>query len=77
MSMSKEENITQIIDGIYISTFKPKKEETIFVTIDIDKVDLDIAQTIFKVIAEMFPENNTILKTDGITIESILEDDLK
>lgn len=75
--MSKEENITQIIDGIYISTFKPKKEETIFVTIDIDKVDLDIAQTIFKVITEMFPENNTILKTDGITIESILEDDLK
>ncbi len=34
MLISKEENITQIIDGITLSTFSPKEGETIFITID-------------------------------------------
>lgn len=77
MSISKEENITQIIDGIKLSTFSPKERETIFITIDLDKIDLDMAQTIFKGVVKLFPSHNVCLKTDGITLESQLEDNLK
>ena len=77
MLISKEENITQIIDGITLSTFSPKEGETIFITIDQDKIDLDMAQAIFKAIERLFPFHNVCLKVDGIALESQMEDDLK
>ena len=77
MLISKEENIVQIIDGITLSTFNPKEGETIFVTVDLNKIDLDMAQVIYKRIAQLFPSHNVYLKTNGITLESQLEDDLK
>lgn len=77
MSISKEEKITQIIDGIKLSTFSPKEGETIFITIDLNKIDLDMAQIVFEKIAELFPLHSVCLKTEGITLESQLEDDLK
>lgn len=75
--MSKEENITQILDGVTLSTFHPKEGETIFVTIDINKIDLDLGQAIFEVVKTAFPGFDVMLKIDGITIESMMEDDLK
>ena len=77
MSISKEENITQIIDGIKLSTFSPKEGETIFITVDLNKIDLNMTQAIFKEIKKLFPFHNMCLKVDGIALESQTEDDLK
>ena len=77
MSISKEENITQITDGIKLSTFSPKEGETIFVGIDLNKSDLDTVQAIFKGIEKLFPFNNVCLITNDMTLESKMEDDLK
>lgn len=77
MLTSKEENITQVIDGIKLSTFSLEEGDTIFVTVDLNKIDLDMAQTIFEKIVETFPLHNVYLKTDGITLESQSEDNLK
>ena len=77
MSISKEENITQIIDGIKLSTFSPKEGETIFITVDSNEFDLYTRQKIFEAINQLFPSHNICLKEKGITLESQMEDDLK
>lgn len=77
MLTSKEENITQVIDGIELSTFSLEEGDTIFVTVDLNKINLDMAHTIFEKVVESFPSHNVYLKTDSITLESQLEDDLK
>ncbi|MDV3428814.1 MAG: hypothetical protein LIR50_17625 [Bacillota bacterium] len=77
MWISKEENITQIIDGITLSTFNPRKEEIVVVTINPDKIDLDCAKEIYNIIDNFFINNKVILKLDGITLEAMYEDDLK
>ncbi len=75
--MSNEENNTQILDGVTLSTFHPKEGETIFITVDTDKIDLYLAQSIFEVVKTAFPSFSIVLKLDGTTIESLMEDDLK
>ena len=75
--MSKEINKIEIQKHIKLTTFRPKKGETIFVTIPPWEYDIEQAQMIFKAVQELFPDNNVMLKFDGITIESMMEDDLK
>lgn len=77
MSIHKEENIVQIINGIKLSTFSPKKGETIIVTINPDLYDRDFCSQIHKCVSKYFSNNNVLTKLDGITLESIMEDDLK
>ena len=78
MSMSKEERTVKLFDKeVMLSAFKPEQRETIFLTINPDKVDLDVASQWGKYLSEMFPQNNIMIKLDGMTIESLMEDDLK
>ena len=78
MLMSKEERTVKLFDKeVMLSAFKPEQGETIFLTIDPDKVDLDTASQWGKYLSEMFPQNNVMVKLDGMTIESLMEDDLK
>lgn len=76
--MSKEERTVKMFDkAVMLSGFYPKEGETIFLTIDPDKVDIEIASQWGKYLSEMFPQNNIMVKLDGMTIESLMEDDLK
>ena len=78
--MSKEKRTVKLFDKeVMLSAFKPEQGETIFLTVDLDKVDLETASQWGKYLSEMFPHNNVMIKLDGMTIESIsvVEDDLK
>lgn len=78
MLMSKEERSVKLFDKeVMLSGFYPQQGETIFLTIDPDKVDIEIASQWGKYLSEMFPQNNIMVKLDGMTIESLMEDDLK
>lgn len=78
MSMSKEEKAVKLFDKeVMLSAFKPEEGETVFLTIDPDKVDIEVASQWGKYLSEMFPQNNIMIKLDGMTIESLMEDDLK
>lgn len=76
--MSKEERTVKLFDKeVMLSAFYPKPGETIFLTVDPDKIDLDTASQWGKYLSEIFPQNNIMVKLDGMTIESMMEDDLK
>ncbi len=76
--MSKEERSVKLFDKeVMLSGFYPKFGETIFLTIDPSKIDIIEASAWGKYLAEMFPNNNVMIKLDGITVESMMEDDLK
>ena len=76
--MSKVERAVKLfVKEVMLSAFYPKPGETIFLTIDPDKIDLEEGTWYIKYLAELFPNNNVILKIDGMTIESMMEDDLK
>lgn len=75
--MSKELNETIILNNIKLTTFRPKEGETIFITLPAWEYDIEQARMIFDAVKELFPNNNAMLKFDGITIESLMEDDLK
>lgn len=76
--MSKEERTVKLFDKeVMLSAFYPKPGETIFLTVDLDKIDLDTASQWSKYLSEIFPQNNIMVKLDGMTIESMMEDDLK
>lgn len=78
MSMSKEERTVKLFDKeVMLSAFKPEEGETVFLTIDPDKVDIETASQWGKYLSEMFPQNNIMIKIDGMKIESLMEDDLK
>ena len=78
MSMSKEERTVKMFDkAVMLSGFYPKEGETIFLTVDLEKIDIDLASEWCKYLAELFPQNNVMVKLDGMTIESMMEDDLK
>lgn len=77
MLISKEENITQILKGITLSTFHPEIGETIIVTIDPELYDIDLGSKIHDCMCNCFPQNNVIVRFTGITFESMMEDDLK
>lgn len=76
--MSKEERSVKLFDKeVMLSGFYPRQGETIFLTIDPEKVDIDLASEWGKYLSEMFPQNNVMIKLNGMTIESMMEDDLK
>jgi len=78
MSMSKEERTVKLFDKeVMLSAFKPEEGETVFLTIDPNKVDIETASQWGKYLSEMFPQNNIMIKIDGMKIESLMEDDLK
>ena len=78
MLMSKEERTVKLFDKeVMLSGFYPKEGETIFVTIDTEKVDYINASEWCKYLHEIFPNNSIMIKPDGMTIESMMEDDLK
>ena len=78
MWMSKEERSVKLFDKeVMLSGFYPKIGETIFLTIDPEKVDIELASEWGKYLAELFPQNNIMIKLNGMTIESMMEDDLK
>ena len=60
-----------------LSSFKPEKGETVILTIDPNKVDVETASQWGKFLGELYPENNVLIKLDGMTLESYMEDDLK
>ena len=45
---------------------KIQKEDTLFLTIDPDYIDLDIANEIVKSMIKVFPENNIVCKLKGL-----------
>lgn len=47
---------------------KIQKEDTLFLTIDPDYIDLDLAGKIAKSIMKIFPKNNIVCKLKGIEI---------
>ena len=76
--MSKEERTVKLFDKeVMLSAFKPEQGETVFLTIDPDKVNIETASQWGKYLSEMFPQNDIMIKIDGMTIESSMEDDLK
>ena len=78
MSMSKEERTVKLFDKeVMLSAFKPEQGETVFLTIDPNKVDIETASQWGKYLSEMFPQNDIMIKVDGMTVESLMEDDLK
>ena len=76
--MSKEERTVKMFDKeVMLSGFYPKEGETIFLTVDPEKVDIELASEWGKHLAKLFPRNNVGVKLNGMTMESVMEDDLK
>jgi hypothetical protein len=59
----------EINPGIIISKIDLKEDDTILVTIDIDRYDLNEAYHISKLISNSFPNNKVITTLKGIEIE--------
>lgn len=51
-----------------IDTKEIKSQETIFLTFDPDKIDVNEAYSYMKMIAKVFPKNNIIVRFIGIDI---------
>lgn len=75
--MSKE-NIIKVLDSYgVLSTFKPKKGETIILTIDPNKIDIITGREWLNLLGKLYPKNQVLIKLDGMNLESLMEDDLK
>ena len=61
-------NKFEIEPGIIISKLDLKEDDTILVTIDLDKYDLDEAYNIFKLMVNSFPNNNEVTTFNGVEI---------
>ncbi len=61
----------EIKPGIIISKLDLKEDDTILVTIDLDKYDLEEAYDIFKIIANSFPDNGVVTTFNGVEIKRI------
>lgn len=59
----------EINPGIIISKINLKEDDTVLVTIDLDKYDLDEAYHIFKLMVNSFPNNKVITTFNGVEIE--------
>ena len=66
----KQEEVLEfeINPGIVISKLDIKENDTILVTIDLDKYDLNDAYNIFKIMVNSFPDNNVITTFNGVKI---------
>lgn len=58
----------EIEPGIIISKLDLKEDDTILVTIDLDKYDLKEAYDIFKIIVNSFPGNKVVTTFNGVEI---------
>lgn len=58
----------EINPGIIISKINLKEDDTVLVTIDLDKYDLDEAYHIFKLMVNFFPDNKVITTFNGIEV---------
>ena len=58
----------EINPGIIISKLDLKENDTILVTIDLDRYDLDEAHDIFKLMVNSFPHNNIVTTFKGVDI---------
>lgn len=58
----------EIEPGIILSKLDLKEDDTIVVTIDLDKYDLEEAHDIFKLIVNSFPNNNVVTTFNGVKI---------
>lgn len=59
----------KINPGIIISKLDLKEDDTILVTIDLDRYDLDAAYDIFKIMVNSFPNNNVMTTFNGVEIK--------
>ena len=67
--MTVKTNITEITDKIKLSTFSPKEEETILISIPRYEYDAEEAQEILRIVSEAFPNNAVLLKFDNINFK--------
>ena len=58
----------EINPGIIISKLDLKENDTILVTIDLDKYDLEEAHDIFKLMVNSFPYNSVVTTFKGVDI---------
>lgn len=58
----------EINPGIIISKINLKEDDTVLVTIDPDRYDLDEAYHISKLMANFFPDNKVITTFNGIEV---------
>ena len=59
----------EINPSVILSKLDLKEDDTILITIDLDKYDLDEAYEIFKLVCKEFPKNNILTTFKGIDIE--------
>lgn len=64
-------NKYEIIPGIVASKLEIGKNDTILITVDIDKYDIEEAYYMFKIMNKSFPENRMVLTFKGIDVEKI------
>jgi hypothetical protein len=64
-------NKYEIIPSIIVSKLKIGKNDTILITVDIDKYDAETAYQMFKIMNKSFPENKVVLTFKGIDVEKI------
>ena len=62
-------NQIDIEPGVIIKKLDIKDGDTILITIDIDKWDVDEAYEIYKMVVKVFPNNNIITTFKGIDIK--------
>lgn len=60
----------EINPGIIISKIDLKEDDTILVTIDIDRYDVDEAYHISKLMVNSFPNNKVITTFNGVEISA-------
>ena len=64
-------NQIDIEPGVIIKKLDIKDGDTIIITIDIDKWDVDEAYEIYKMVAKVFPNNNIVTTFKGIDIAAV------
>ena len=57
--------------GVILKKLDIKEDDTILVTIDLDKYDLEGAYNIFKIIANSFPDNRVVTTFNGVEISKL------
>jgi hypothetical protein len=60
----------EIEPGIIISKLDIKEDDTILITIDLDRYSLDEAYEIFKIMVNSFPNNKVITTFNGVEISA-------
>lgn len=58
----------EIEPGVIISKLDLKEDDTILITIDLDKYDLEEAYDIFKIMVNSFPDNRVVTTFNGVEI---------